>query len=360
LIRGYTGHEHLEEFGLINMNARLYDPILGRMLSPDNYVHGATQTQGYNRYSYVLNNPLKYTDPDGNEPISAAIILVGMVAGGYTGYKIADSKGYNFSNWQMYAYIYGGMAVGAFSAGAGAATAAGGGIAANTMGIVAGSSFSSTGFSMLSGMQTPVTTSVGVASYDWTNNEWGYLGKPGNSKLQNVGYGLGALANVQDLFAGTNGTDINVGSHNSFNKETPHSYISGDNIDISVANSRSTGAPNFLKYAWRILTKPKKYSDASHYDVIDKSKDWTVTLNNVRAKGLQNITKNIKSEPPKGLFGWGKLRFGVGFGCVQHSSRSLLANGVWYLPFNLMPEMLNAQLLIRQYGIYFSPYLLSH
>lgn len=33
--RGYTGHEHLTQFGLINMNARLYDPALGRFLSPD-------------------------------------------------------------------------------------------------------------------------------------------------------------------------------------------------------------------------------------------------------------------------------------------------------------------------------------
>lgn len=65
LYRGYTGHEHLPEFGLIHMNGRMYDPILGRMLSPDNYVHGSLGTQGFNRYSYAGNNPLKYTDPSG-------------------------------------------------------------------------------------------------------------------------------------------------------------------------------------------------------------------------------------------------------------------------------------------------------
>ena len=40
---------------------RLYDPIVGRMLSPDNNVADATNTQAYNRYSYVMNNPLSYT-----------------------------------------------------------------------------------------------------------------------------------------------------------------------------------------------------------------------------------------------------------------------------------------------------------
>ncbi|GHV29799.1 hypothetical protein FACS1894177_01290 [Bacteroidia bacterium] len=63
--RGYTGHEHLAEFGLINMNGRVYDPVLGRFLSPDPFVQVPDFSQSYNRYSYCLNNPLRYTDPNG-------------------------------------------------------------------------------------------------------------------------------------------------------------------------------------------------------------------------------------------------------------------------------------------------------
>ena len=66
LHRGYTGHEMLNEFGIINMNGRLYDPVLGRFFSPDNYVQMPDNSQNFNRYSYCLNNPLKYTDPSGN------------------------------------------------------------------------------------------------------------------------------------------------------------------------------------------------------------------------------------------------------------------------------------------------------
>jgi len=63
--RGYTQHENLAVLGLIHMNGRVYDPKLGRFLSADPFVQFPTSTQGYNRYSYVGNNPLSFTDPSG-------------------------------------------------------------------------------------------------------------------------------------------------------------------------------------------------------------------------------------------------------------------------------------------------------
>ena len=65
--RGYTMLEHLDEFGLINMNSRLYSPYLSRFLAPDPYIQDPTNSQNFNRYSYCLNNPLKYTDPSGEK-----------------------------------------------------------------------------------------------------------------------------------------------------------------------------------------------------------------------------------------------------------------------------------------------------
>lgn len=84
LVRGYTGHEHLPWFGLVNMNARLYDPAMGRFLNPDPFVQDPTSTQSFNRYSYCLNNPLRYTDPTGeisyytSDPDEIAWILKGI------------------------------------------------------------------------------------------------------------------------------------------------------------------------------------------------------------------------------------------------------------------------------------------
>ncbi|SEA33345.1 RHS repeat-associated core domain-containing protein [Porphyromonadaceae bacterium NLAE-zl-C104] len=93
--RGYTGHEHLPWFGLINMNARLYDAALGRFLSPDPYVQMPDFTQNFNRYSYCLNNPLVYIDQDGESFLLLAAI-VGAIAGGLSGgfYSLSQNKSF--------------------------------------------------------------------------------------------------------------------------------------------------------------------------------------------------------------------------------------------------------------------------
>lgn len=63
--RGFTDHEHLDGVSLIHMNGRVYDPEIGRFLSPDVLVQSPHNTQSFNRYSYAWNNPLSLTDPSG-------------------------------------------------------------------------------------------------------------------------------------------------------------------------------------------------------------------------------------------------------------------------------------------------------
>ena len=63
--RGFTGHEELDEVGLVHMNGRVYDPELGRFLSADPVVQDATDLQAFNHYAYVRNNPLSLLDPSG-------------------------------------------------------------------------------------------------------------------------------------------------------------------------------------------------------------------------------------------------------------------------------------------------------
>jgi len=63
--KGYTGHEHISHLDLIHMNGRIYDATIGRFMQADPFIQAPTDTQSYNRYSYVKNNPMSYTDPSG-------------------------------------------------------------------------------------------------------------------------------------------------------------------------------------------------------------------------------------------------------------------------------------------------------
>lgn len=84
--RGFTGHEHIDEANIINMNGRVYDPLVGMFLSPDPVLQNPTDALNYNRYSYVLNNPLKYTDPSGYQLVqSYTVWSSGFGEGGFHG-----------------------------------------------------------------------------------------------------------------------------------------------------------------------------------------------------------------------------------------------------------------------------------
>lgn len=86
--RGYTSHEHFFEVGLIHMNGRLYDPLLRRFLNADENIQDPHNTQNYNKYGYVYNNPLMYNDPSGEfafVPFLLAVgkaVLIGAAVGG--------------------------------------------------------------------------------------------------------------------------------------------------------------------------------------------------------------------------------------------------------------------------------------
>ncbi len=64
--RGFTGEEELSVSGLVHLNGRVYDPLLARFTSADTVTQFPYSTQGWNRYSYVNNDPLAFTDPSGH------------------------------------------------------------------------------------------------------------------------------------------------------------------------------------------------------------------------------------------------------------------------------------------------------
>ena len=120
--RGFTGHEHFFEVSLIHMNGRMYDAHLGRFLSPDNYIQDIYNTQSYNRFGYVWNNPLVLSDPSGEFIVTA--IIIGAIVGAYIGGAQANGD-WNPLNWDWgsgdtWGGIIGGAAIGGVSGAVGA------------------------------------------------------------------------------------------------------------------------------------------------------------------------------------------------------------------------------------------------
>lgn len=76
--RGYTGHEHLDDVGVIHMNGRIYDPRLGVFMQTDPFIQDPTNLQNLNRYGYCYNNPMTCTDPSGQLSILGRRIAPGL------------------------------------------------------------------------------------------------------------------------------------------------------------------------------------------------------------------------------------------------------------------------------------------
>lgn len=349
--RGYTGHEHLDMFGVINMNARLYDPMLGRFLSPDPYVQMLDFTQAFNRYSYGLNNPFTYIDPSG-EFAWFIPVIIGAVIGTYSGGVIANEGQYNpikwdYSSGKTWGFMLGGAVVGGISGYAGWGIAGSGIPMANTAALATSSLINSVGTWAYTGGQTPISIGLGVASYDFTNGSFNYLGKKGNKWYENLGYGLGMLANASDILMGLHpkGVDLvtehsdGVG-HSALVKEgtvtgvthemDPNALISvGPDWKNSAVNSTwhwMKGRNNWDSYS-RVGAPVWRQNLKVNMGTIEKYSNW---LNTKAAAGKLVYSLELSS-------------------CVTHTSVALNLSGIFNI--GIHPYLLNAQMALWSYGI---------
>jgi RHS repeat-associated protein len=357
--RGFTGHEHLDAFETINMNGRLYDPTIARFLSPDPYVASNTFTQDYNRYSYCRNNPLLYTDPSGESLILAAVI--GGAFGVYFGGVLANND-YNPLNWdyssgKTWGYMLGGAAVGVGSGVIGAHLASAGGIMANTMGLFASSYTYSFGMNLVTQGQVPVSISFGLGSYDVTNNKWnGIWNLWDNSKLENIGYMLGAMANLSDILIGFKPEKVDLVTEHS--DEIGHSAIVEEGTRTGVSGQPDPNAlisvgPDWYNSAddatWHWMKGSNNWASYSAKD--PKHPRWIQTLN-VNKNTITKYSNWLKAREATD-----KLHYSVEFSsCVSHTSRALNLSGIFNV--GIHPYLLNAQMYLWSNGI--RPWTFSH
>lgn len=109
---GYTGHTQDADSGLVYMQARYYDPVIGRFMAVDPVGVNAGKPVSFNRYAYANNNPYLYVDPDGRSP---ALFLEAVAIGAliYTGAAIVSSNGWStaFPAHQSDGGNYGGSSI---------------------------------------------------------------------------------------------------------------------------------------------------------------------------------------------------------------------------------------------------------
>ncbi|MBX2979736.1 MAG: VCBS repeat-containing protein [Flavobacteriales bacterium] len=347
LYRGYTGHEHVEPFALINMNGRMYDPLNGRMLSADNYVQGMHDTQGFNRYTYALNNPLKYTDPSGE--IVWAPIILGAVIGAYSGGVMSNSGNFNPSKWDFgsgttWKYMLGGAVVGGLSGAAGYAMAASGLPGANTAAIAVGSYTNSFGMHLVSGGRSPVSLSVGAGSYNFSSGEFGYLGQSGNSTMETVGYSLGALANISDVLAGLNPSAVQLSTEQS--DAIGHSALTNVG-ETNPYNSLVSVGPD-PGGSW--IFNPFKFRNGTNQwnNYVNAGDDVAlVRIDGINLQRIMNYGTNLDRGVNYNLY------FSS---CVNHTARALTLSGAPSI--GIHPFILHSQMVLRSIG--FRPMLHSY
>ena len=343
--RGYTMHEHLDEFGLINMNSRLYSPYLSRFLAPDPYIQEPTNSQNFNRYSYCLNNPLKYTDPSGE----FFQYILGGIFGGIQGFSIGKNAG--LTGWKLFGTTIIGAGIGAISGGIAADVTANSTIMANTYGTMAGSLSTSAGMSALAGANgkiIPFNMSLGFGSLSFGEDglKFGFLGKKNNTWQENLGYGLGAMANISDCLIGFNKSNIREVDLVTLRKDfeghssivVHNTYIGGPDDPCSIVSVGPAGDLSDCIHWTKGRNSWFSYSDhGTQKTILESEPIWRESIK-VNYGRVWNYGNKLSIKELQG-----RLIYSVEFNsCVSYTSRALNMSGIFNIgihPYNLAIQM---------------------
>lgn len=312
----FQGKEWYGESGLdlYDFHARLYDPALGRFIGVD------PQGQFASGYIGMGNNPVMMVDPDG-ELAWFVPLIIGSVVNTAVNYQNID----NF--WDALGYA----AVGAASGYVGGVISGADIAFSNTLAIAGASTLNSVGNYALQGGQGDIYTSFGAFSMNWTQRDFGYLGEKGNSALENIGYVLGALANLNDVNNLIDQTEATLYTQEQYADGSKdiisHTGIvddaSGEKLMSFGPNDNKIGGGGFKDQIGDI--KPgggyKKFGLAvrkgtADYPVpVGLSKSTSVTVNKYLFRGLKGFSKIVPYQ-------------GFTTNCVNMSSLGLWLNGI--------------------------------
>lgn len=285
-------------------------------------------------------------------------LIIGAAIGAYIGGSVANNGNFNPTQWdwqsgKTWSYMAGGAIIGGASAAAGAAIAGSGIPMANTLAMATSSFSNSIGMNLMTGGQTPISISFGIGSYDFSNGEFGFLGKKGNSFLENFSYGMGTLGNISDGLMGFSRKtikDIDLITEHSDNVGHSALVEAGD-VSGDVLNSYISVGPDRINNpqgSWHWMKGTNKwstYSDGKHpiwrHQIkmnANKIADYSKWLNKMETNGSLIYSLELSS-------------------CVTHTSLALNYSGVFHIP-SLHPFLLSAQMAVWTQGV--RPWSFSH
>ena len=326
--------------------SELLMPYLSRFLAPDPYIQDPTNSQNFNRYSYCLNNPLKYTDPSGE----LLQYIFGGILGGIQGFSLVKSAG--LKGWKLFGSTLFGAGIGAISGGIASSVSSNATVMSNTLGLMAGSLSNSVGMSVLgavNGVNIPISMSFGIGSVSFGENgvSFGFLGKKGNSKSENWGYFLGAMANVSDCLMGRNPKLVDLATNHE--GANGHSALIGSQITPEMGNN-----PDKL-----ISFGPLSEDGEQKFWCLGIN-DWDTYTNSYQVDQVwrQSVYANINTlnkyanylNENTPHYSW------LFSSCVTHTSRALNMSGVYNI--GIHPYLLHAEMYLRARG--FRPLLSSY
>jgi hypothetical protein len=213
---------------------------------------------------------------------------------------------------------------------------------ANTLGFMTSSFINSDGTWTYTGGQTPISVSFGVASYDFTNGTFGYLGKKGNKWYENLGYGLGALANISDILAGFKPGEVQLNTENS--DAVGHSALTlvGEADPYNSLVSVGPGGK------W--IFNPFEFKNGTN-----NWKNYVDAGDNVRKVLVKGV--NVNTIAKYGAMLDKGVNYNLYFSsCVTHTSIVLNLAGAFNI--GIHPWLLHTQMYLRSIG--FRPSLLSY
>jgi hypothetical protein len=298
------------------------------------------------------NRPVEGVDPDGRFVFTALSLVIpgaqvllpwavgadiGMWSGGAMANGTANPLKWNYKSSKTWGFMAGGAIAGGLSGGTSNAIAASGIPFANTLGIVAGSAINSLGTYAYTDAQTDISLGFGMGSYNFTTGKFGYLGKKGNSVLENIGFGLGGLANFNDAMAGFRPSNVQLNTESS--DATGHSALT----QVGEANPKNSIVSVGPDPGGKWIFNPFKFKGGTN--------NW---------KNYVNAGEDVSKVVVKGInlsriVGYGArldkgVRYNLYFSsCVNHTARALTLAGA--LSIGIHPFILHAQMYLRSIGV---------